>query len=512
MKQMIDQAIKNNNSFKLGVCYVSLSEINEHQIMNIKRNLTFREVDFHSGETIETVSYYEQQNYLIIPRYYEEVYGALPSVNFVFDNRIIGEFITIDCNSAPRNEAQVEMVTKFMQLPNTGVIKAPPGFGKSYIGVRLTTMIKRKVLILIDNVKLGKQWIGDFQKFTGISDDEVSIIEGTDKFTAKRLNKPVVVTTIQTLSSMCKNDLLPTNPKVVEMMNANFGFIIIDEIHKSFGSPEFSKAAVMFSANKILGLSATPRKTSTAATDVLLSYFNNTILSPKYEKLSKLYCQIFHFNSGFERKTINWMSWGGRFDLNKYQKKLVESTPYLTMIKNIALLLKDKKKIIFIAHTVNILQSLIDYLVKEDVFNREELGLAIAGCSEDELKHMFVFSTYKMLTAGLSINHMDTIIYLTPPGASTTGIEQSSGRVDRDHNDALTKKLVIDLVDEGIPQLASRIVARKKEYQRLNIIIEHEFKYNSELERFSKFITGDEFSEKYVEPKFKNNTDHLFNN
>ena len=76
---------------------------------------------------------------------------------------------------------------------------------------------------------------------------------------------------------MCKNDLLPTNPKVVEMMNANFGFIIIDEIHKSFGSPEFSKAAVMFSSNKILGLSATPRKTSTAATDVLLSYFNNTI-------------------------------------------------------------------------------------------------------------------------------------------------------------------------------------------------------------------------------------------
>ena len=35
MKQMIDQAIKNNNSFKLGVCYVSLSEINEHQLMNI---------------------------------------------------------------------------------------------------------------------------------------------------------------------------------------------------------------------------------------------------------------------------------------------------------------------------------------------------------------------------------------------------------------------------------------------------------------------------------------------
>ena len=98
---------------------------------------------------------------------------------------------------------------------------------------------------------------------------------------------------------------------------------------------------------------------------------------------------------------------------------------------------------------------------------------------------MFVFSTYKMLTAGLSINHMDTIIYLTPPGASTTGIEQSSGRVDRDHNDAITKKLVIDLVDEGIPQLASRIFARKKEYQRLNIIIEHEFKYNSELGRFS---------------------------
>ncbi|RLD40776.1 MAG: hypothetical protein DRI86_14675, partial [Bacteroidetes bacterium] len=363
----------------------------------------------------------------------------------------------------------------FINNKRPAIIKAPPGFGKTYIAVKMISELKYKSLIIVDNVKLANQWVSDIKEFTNLIDEDIRIISGSEEVTAKNLDHHIVIMLIQTASSIMKKHLLPDNKYFGLFAQANIGMIVLDEIHKAFGSKEFSKAALLFFSPRILGLSATPRKSSEKGTKILMSYFDNNLMLPVYEKKSKIHTQIFHFNSNIPTKTLKWIQFGGRWSDVNYRKTLLKSPSYLNSVKFISNAMKDlDKSIIFIAHEVAHLQAIIDALV-EDGWDKDNIGLAVAGSNEEQLKKKYVFSTFKMMTAGLSLNSMDTLFYLSPPGASSTAIEQSSGRIDRDHDDEETKKLVIDLVDTTHRKIASRILPRVREYLRLNIIIERTF-------------------------------------
>lgn len=464
-------------NFIAGLIYINQSSLSKRDIDNIKDSLTYIEVEFNTDEEVTHYGFYEYEQYLIIPRHFESVYFTL-NIDIELEFICKPAMVEIENKFPPRNEAQKSLVDNFLKNNRPAIIKAPPGFGKTYIAVKMISELKYKSLIVVDNVKLANQWVSDIKEFTNLIDEDIRIISGADEVTAKNLDHHIVIMLIQTASSIMKKHLLPDNKYFGLFAEANIGMIVLDEIHKAFGSKEFSKAALLFFSPRLLGLSATPRKSSEKGTNILMSYFDDNLMLPVYEKKSKIHAQIVHFHSGIAAKTYKWIQFGGRWSDVNYRKTLIKSVNYLKTVVTVADIMKGKDKdIIFIAHEVNHLNVIIDELVKAG-WNRDEIGLAVAGSDGEQLNKKYVFSTYKMMTAGLSLNSMDTLFYLSPPGASSTAIEQSSGRIDRDHNDEATKNLVIDFVDTGHRKISSRIMPRIREYLRLNIIIEHIFTMN----------------------------------
>ena len=469
--------IESNVNFIAGLVYINQKSLSKNDIENIKKSLTYVEIEFNTDEEVTHYGFYEYESYLIIPRYFESVYFTL---NIDIETEFIcpPTIIDIENKFPPRNEAQKTLVDTYLNNNIPAIIKAPPGFGKTYIAVKIISELKYKSLIIVDNIKLANQWVSDIKEFTNLIDEDIRIISGSDEVTDKNLDNHIIIMLIQTASSITKKQLLPDNKYFITFAKANIGMIVLDEIHKSFGSKEFSKAALLFVSPRLLGLSATPRKSSEKGTNILMSYFDNNLMLPTYEKKSKIHAQIFHFNSGIPTKTLKWIQFGGRWNNVNYRKTLLKSPAYISSVLFISQHMKDLgKNIIFIAHEVNHLNTIIESLV-ESGWNKDDIGLAIAGSTPEQLDKQYVFSTYKMMTAGLSLNSMDTLFYLTPPGATSTAIEQSSGRIDRDHNDSETKKLVIDLVDTTHRKISSRILPRVREYLRLNIIVERLFTIN----------------------------------
>ena len=134
----------------------------------------------------------------------------------------------------------LETIQKF----HFGVIVAPPGSGKTVLGIELIARYKQPALILVHRKELLDQWIERASSFLGIDKKEIGII-GSGK---RKVGEKVTVATIQTLYAMRAE--LPELAK-------QFGFVIVDECHH-VPANTFSQVIENFNPFYMYGLTATP--------------------------------------------------------------------------------------------------------------------------------------------------------------------------------------------------------------------------------------------------------------
>jgi len=460
---------KYDDPLSMGFLYVRKEHINPRVLDEIKNNLIFREKDYFTDEWKEIIYYYEEAGIVILPKFYQMVYGDLniKPRNYFTE----GKSIEIENTIEPRDAEQSKIINHFTDESDVGIVKAYTGFGKTYVFVKIMSNIKKKTLIIVDKKKLANQWIKDITDFTDMDKDDIAVLSGRESVTTKNLDKPVCIALIQTLSSIANESLLLDNKYLKMFIDANYGLMGLDEVHKTGATPHFSKAALFFISKKLIGLSATPRKNNEKANNVLYSYFANSIISPDESGQLRVTYNTIYFNSGISYKTHNWINFGGKYNYSRYRKKLLESEAYqnlfLTLMK---LLISQNKKIILVAHEIKTLENLKQYLINQEVLQSYEIGIAISGSDPKDLKKDYVFSTYGTMTAGLSLNHMNTLILLTTPGADGSTIEQIKGRITRDHTDKNAKPMMYDLVDKYNTKIESKINKRISEYDRLKMI------------------------------------------
>ena len=100
-----------------------------------------------------------------------------------------------------------------------GIIVAPPGSGKTIIGLKIIEQKKQPALIITHRKQIAEQWINRIETFFGIPKREIGKI-GQGKM---KIGKQVTVALIQSLSKKL------ANPD--EKLTSAFGTIIIDECH-----------------------------------------------------------------------------------------------------------------------------------------------------------------------------------------------------------------------------------------------------------------------------------------
>lgn len=141
-----------------------------------------------------------------------------------------------------------ELQTKAAQLllkHDIGVLVAPPGMGKTVMGIFMAVSRGLTTLILVHRAPLLDQWVSQLSLFLGISEKEIGRI-GAGK---RKPNGKLDVAMIQSLTRKGK----------VEDLVADYGHVIVDECHH-LPALSFEKVLAEVKARYILGLTATPQR------------------------------------------------------------------------------------------------------------------------------------------------------------------------------------------------------------------------------------------------------------
>src|SRR5690606_35937163 len=155
------------------------------------------------------------------------------------DHRTLKEEIPYSFNANLRSHQ--EKVIETVSKKDFGVIVAPPGSGKTVMGLKIIAEKKQPALIVVHRKQLLEQWQERVQAFLGIPKHEIGII-GQGK---AKIGKQITIATIQSL------------PKQIEQIQTQFGTILVDECHH-IPAETFRSAIEKLNTFYLYGLTATP--------------------------------------------------------------------------------------------------------------------------------------------------------------------------------------------------------------------------------------------------------------
>ncbi len=137
---------------------------------------------------------------------------------------------------------QLEAVQEMLKRDH-GVLVAPPGSGKTIIGISLMAKLKQPALIVVHRKQIYDQWIERIQSFLEIQKKKIGKIGSN----SKSIKSPITVAMVQSLAKMEETE---------ELANA-FGTVIIDECHH-MPAKMFRSAITKLNPYYLYGLTATP--------------------------------------------------------------------------------------------------------------------------------------------------------------------------------------------------------------------------------------------------------------
>jgi len=223
----------------------------------LKDELNFANTEFFirknlGKSTHETKRYFkliqENGNNLIIPRGF---IGRI--IRFCKENKIefdfkderkrlgeVGYLSTISLYEYQQNALEASNKKDF------GVIVAPPGTGKTIIGLKIIVEKRQPALILVHRKQLADQWIERIQTFLGIPKHKIGLIAQGKV----RPSKEITVSMIQSLGKEIENN------ENSDLLNS-FGTIIVDECHH-VPAETYNTVISKLHCCYIYGLTATP--------------------------------------------------------------------------------------------------------------------------------------------------------------------------------------------------------------------------------------------------------------
>ncbi len=386
--------------------------------------------DFHS-----TIEYNENSGVCSVP---SGSWGKLDIKNLK-DERFVSEKYSWTFDGTLR-QAQQEIVDKILVGDKlySGLIQAPCGFGKSFVGGYLISNYGKSTIIICHTKLLAYQWY-DLLKEKIIGAEIGFIGDGKESI------KPITVAIYKSLVTR------------MDKIKGKFEVSLTDEAHLA-PAETFSKVINGIDAKVKLALTATPiRKDGLHV--VFNDYFGPNRIVARDEGKLQPSVQIV-------KTSIPFTVLNPQRDWTKQLTKLGSNDQYLNLIATTARdKISHKRCLLILSERIDMLEKL-NLLIPRSVLL---VGSTPAKQREDILENAGIkydaILTTKIFDEGISCHRLDTIM-LTCPNNNYAKLEQRIGRILRAHPDK-QEPLIVDF------WLAGHIVnsqqkSRQEWYQKNN--------------------------------------------
>lgn len=221
-------------------------------LTEIKRLATFQNPEFYKKQSMRLstakipriISCAEEiQEYLTIPRGCLDALVCLLSDNCIsydIQDKRYPQTMMFKFNGKLTNEQ--EKAYRELLKHDSGILVAPPGMGKTVIGISLIAGRRTNTLILVHRKPLLEQWCDQIGTFLEISSSEVGQIGGGK-------DKPTNVIDVAMIQTLVKKGDVDTRVK-------GYGYIIVDECHH-IPAISFERVIKEANAKYVTGLTAT---------------------------------------------------------------------------------------------------------------------------------------------------------------------------------------------------------------------------------------------------------------
>lgn len=431
---------------------VLIDTLNEKEIKNIKRELTFKPFDptgYTKFVNNEFSVYRENEKRIYMPRFYGLKKFGTPDKDKLMlqeDNKCTFNFLAPESNNnSEKGKIQKDAIDSVIKNLNTiggALLVLPCGYGKTYTAIKIWSIIKVKCLVLVHKDFLAEQWKEEIQKLTNA---KVGIIKG----------KKVIIDDCDIVIAMIPS--LMVNDYVLK----DFQMIIADECHH-LAAPSFSKVLNKIACKYMLGLSATPDRD-----DKLETVFKHYLGDIAFEFIEPpnpdVDIEFYHFaDTGQKEYTEVFTSAGKRSKSRMITNLAAYSDRNDFIVEKIAELVKLGRDVIVTSgrrgkdsddsdeddsdgavKSVQQLKILADRLLQKYQIDSVTYvgGDKVAKLKEMDTKKV-LFSIYQMVEEGFNCPKLNTMIYATP----ITKTKQIRGRIMRQKHEKF-KPLIIDIVD-----------------------------------------------------------------
>jgi superfamily II DNA or RNA helicase len=399
---------------------------------------------------------------VFLPRYFHKNYPSEKLIHHIdkefHHDPIEGVLINEDFELREEQKRIFDIINSSYQDNGfiNGVINMRTGGGKSALSVYLTTQLKLKTLIIVDNTKLKEQFIGEYLKYTNLKEEDIGVIQGS-RFDG---DKSVVVTMVQTLLSKVKSNL---KEFYIKLRDCGFGLAIYDEVHKTSSGQKYSLSSLLINTPNILGLSATPYHK-----DYHKMLMENTIgniicVSKKYELIPKFV--YINYDSQIEKKHLNRLRYVKDYIKSQayYNSIIFDNINYLKIIVRIVnKAVQGNHRILVIVSTTKQMESIVEALLAANIKCKP---LYSKQTDVDQETDLVLVATFKYASTGFDYKALSALL-LGSPYKGQISLVQAIGRILRECT-GKNSPVIFDLMDRQVPSLFGKNITSKNNiYQK----------------------------------------------
>jgi len=371
----------------------------------------------------------------------------------IFDNR--EKLENIKFNSKIKLKDEQEKVINISESKQEGVIVAPPGFGKTILGIELIARKCQPALIIVHRKQIFDQWVGRIQDFLGLAKKDIGQISAGKK----KVSKHITVAMIQSLVKFAD----------LKDISESFGTIIIDECHH-IPAKSFRQTIVNFNPYYIFGLTATPKRKYNDEKLIFL-YIGDIICNT--DDIEKDIQGIFEEGLQLNIKDTNlYFPYDNKIDDFQILSKIIifDSDRNRLIAEDIKKELKSAKKILVLTERKEHVEVLSIYLKSEceviSITGDDSKSLRKIKMKQiEEGNFQVLIATGQLIGEGLDIENL-TSIFLVYPFSFEGKLVQYIGRILRDKG----KKSIYDYRDKNIEFLLKLYKKRERYYRREKLL------------------------------------------